>query len=106
MRDEAGRTGDFSFGYGNPSIDAYVRVCETGEPWVYEVTYDTPFGDGYMLGTWVHRTARLVNFLTDVTEQRRMEAELRSYADVVAHDLGEPIAGIATLVGGEPRGTP
>jgi light-regulated signal transduction histidine kinase (bacteriophytochrome) len=34
-----------------------------------------------------------------MTEQRRMEAELRSYADVVAHDLSEPIAGIAMLVG-------
>jgi hypothetical protein len=27
-----------------------------------------------------------------------MEAELRSYADVVAHDLSEPIAGIELLV--------
>ena len=132
MRDDEGRIVDFSFGYGNPSIlrafrlpaatrdrytllealppmrgsrafDAYIRVCETGEPWVHEVTYDTPFGDGYMLGTWVQRSAKLgdgiVNFLTDVTEQRRMEAELRSYADVVAHDLSEPIAGIAMLVG-------
>jgi signal transduction histidine kinase len=131
IRDDEGRIVDFSFGYGNPAIlrafripaatrdrytllealpqmrgshafDAYVRVCETGEPWVYEVTYDTPFGDGYMLGTFVQRTARfgdgLVNFLTDVTEQRRMEGELRSYADVVAHDLSEPIAGIAMLV--------
>ena len=132
MRDHEGRIVDFSFGYGNPSIlrafrlpaathnrytllealppmrgsrafDAYIRVCETGEPWVHEVTYDTPFGDGYMLGTWVQRSAKLgdglVNFLTDVTEQRRMEVELRSYADVVAHDLSEPIAGIAMLVG-------
>jgi signal transduction histidine kinase len=132
MRDGAGRIVDFSFGYGNPSIlrafrlsgashdrytllealprmrgsrafDAYIRVCETGDPWVTEVTYDTPFGDGYMLGTWVQRSAKLgdgiVNFMTDVTEQRRMEAELRSYADVVAHDLNEPIAGIAMLVG-------
>jgi two-component system, chemotaxis family, sensor kinase Cph1 len=51
----------------------------------------------------VQRSAKLgdglVNFLSDVTEQRRMEAELRSYADVVAHDLSEPIAGIAMLVG-------
>jgi signal transduction histidine kinase len=132
MRDGEGRIVDFSFGYGNPSIlrafrlpaatrdrytlfealppmrdsrafDHYIRVCETGEPWVTEVTYDTPFGDGYMLGTWVQRSAKLgdgiVNFMTDVTEQRRMEAELRSYADVVAHDLSEPIAGIAMLVG-------
>jgi signal transduction histidine kinase len=131
-RDHEGRIVDFSFGYGNPSIlrafrlpaatrdrytllealppmrgsrafEAYIRVCETGEPWVHEVTYDTPFGDGYMLGTWVERSAKLgdglVNFLTDMTEQRRMEAELRSYADVVAHDLSEPIAGIAMLVG-------
>jgi signal transduction histidine kinase len=131
IRDAAGRIVDFSFGYGNPSIlrafrlpaatrdrytllealppmrgsrafDAYVSVCDTGEPWVHEVTYDTPFGDGYMLGTWVQRSAKLgdglVNFLTDVTEQRRMEAELRNYADVVAHDLSEPVAGIALLV--------
>ena len=132
LRDADGRIVDFTFGYGNPSIlrafrlpaatrdrytllealpamrgasafDAYVQVCETGEPWVQEVTYDTPFGDGYMLGTFVQRTAKLgdglVNFLTDVTAQRRMESELRSFADVVAHDLNEPIAGIALLVG-------
>jgi signal transduction histidine kinase len=131
LRDADGRIVDFTFGYGNPSIlrafrlpaatrdrytllealprmrggrafDAYVRVCESGEPWVHEVTYDTPFGDGYMLGTFVERTAKLgdglVNFLTDVTAQRRMETELRSFADVVAHDLNEPIAGIAFLV--------
>jgi signal transduction histidine kinase len=56
-----------------------------------------------MLGTFIQRTAKLgdglVNFLTDVTAQRRMETELRSFADVVAHDLNEPIAGIALLVG-------
>jgi signal transduction histidine kinase len=131
IRDDDGRIADFSFGYGNPSIlrafrlpaatrdrytllealpqmrgsrafDAYVRVCDTGEPWVHEVTYDTPFGDGYMLGTFVQRSAKLgdglVNFLTDVTAQRRMEADLRRYADVVAHDLSEPVAGIALLV--------
>jgi signal transduction histidine kinase len=88
---------------GSHAFAEYVRVCETGEPWVTEVTYDTPFGDGYMLGTWVQRSAKLgdgiVNFLTDVTEQRRMEGELRNYADVVAHDLSEPVAGIAMLVG-------
>jgi signal transduction histidine kinase len=131
MRDESGRIVDFSFGYGNPSIlrsfrvpptmrgrytllealprvrgsrvfDAFVSVCDSGVAWVQEITYDTPFGDGYVLGTFVHRTAKLgdglINFLTDVTEQRRMDAELRSYADVVAHDLNEPIAGIELLV--------
>ena len=131
IRDDDGTVVDFSFGYGNPAIlrafrlpaatrdrytllealppmrgshafDEYVRVCDSGQPWVHEVHYDTPFGDGYMLGTFVERVARLgdglINFLTDVTEQRRMEAELRSYADVVAHDLSAPIAGIAMLV--------
>jgi signal transduction histidine kinase len=131
VRDADGRIVDFSFGYGNPAIlrafrlpaatrdrytllealpqmrgsrafEAYVHVCEAGEPWIHEVTYDTPFGDGYILGTFVERSARfgdgLVNFLTDVTAQRRMEHELRSFADVVAHDLNEPIAGIALLV--------
>jgi signal transduction histidine kinase len=131
VRDDDRRIVDFTFGYGNPSMlrsfrvppasrdrytllealprvrgsrvfDAFVRVCDSGEPWIQEITHDTPFGDGYVLGTFVHRTAKLgdglVNFLTDVTEQRRMEAELRSYADVVAHDLSEPIAGIELLV--------
>jgi signal transduction histidine kinase len=132
IRDGDGRVVDFTFGYGNPSMlsafrippeqaerytllealprmrggrwfRAYVHVCETGEPWVHETTYDTPFGDGYMLGTFVERSARLgdgvVNFLTDVTAERRMEAELRSYADVVAHDLSAPVSGIGILVG-------
>jgi signal transduction histidine kinase len=131
IRDDAGRVVDFSFGYGNPAMmrrfrlvasmpdrytllealprmrgsrafEAYVGVCDSGEPWVAEVTYDTPFGDGYMLGTFAERTAKLgdgvIVFLTDVTDQRRMEAELRSFADVVAHDLREPVTGIAHLV--------
>jgi signal transduction histidine kinase len=131
LRDAEGRVIDFAFGYGNPSMlrsfrlpaatrdrytllealprmrgsrafDAYARVCDTGEAWVEEITYDTPFGDGYMLGTYSHRTARLgdglVVFLTDVTKQRRMEVELGNYADVVAHDLREPVSGMALLV--------
>jgi signal transduction histidine kinase len=131
ISDDRGRIVDFSFGYGNPTMlrgfrlpaatpdrytllealppmrgshafDAYVAVCETGEPWVNEVTYDTPFGDGYMLGTFLHRAAKLgdgvIVFLHDVTASRRMEAELVGYADVVAHDLSAPLAGIAMLV--------
>ena len=131
LRDDDGRIVDFTFGYGNPTIlrafrlppatpdrytllealprmrgsrafDAYVTVCESGEPFVQEITYDTPFGDGYMQGTFAARTAKLgdglVNFLTDVTAERRMEADLASYANVVAHDLSEPVAGISMLV--------
>ncbi len=131
LRKGEGRITDFAFGYGNPSMlrtfrlppatrdrytllealpqmrgshafDEYVRVCDSGLPWVNEITYDTPFGDGYMLGTFVQRAAKLgdglIVFLTEVTDQRRMEAELRNYADVVAHDLREPISGMALLV--------
>jgi signal transduction histidine kinase len=131
LRDGGGRVRDFEFGYGNPAmlrgfrippetperytllealprmrdsraLAAYVRTCDQGEPWFREITYDTPFGDGYMLGTFAHRTAKLGDgvmvFLTDITEQRRMEAELSSYADVVAHDLREPVANMALLV--------
>jgi signal transduction histidine kinase len=128
---EAGEIVDFAFGYGNPAMlrgfrlpaetrdkytllealppmrgsntfGAYVDVCETGTAFVNEVHYDTPFGDGYMLGTFLHRAARLgdgvIVFLHDVTASRRMEAELVAYADVVAHDLSAPLAGIALLV--------
>jgi signal transduction histidine kinase len=131
LRDGDGRIVDFNFGYGNPAMlrgfrvppetadrytllealprmrdsrafDAYVRACDEGEPWVREITYDTPFGDGYMLGTFAQRVTKLGDgvmvFLTDVTDQRRMEDELRSYADVVAHDLREPVANMALLV--------
>jgi signal transduction histidine kinase len=131
IRDPEGRIIDFSFGYGNPAIlrsfrlppatrdrytllealpqmrnseafRAYKRVVDSGDLWVQEITYDTPFGDGYMLGTFVERTMKLgdgvVTFLTDVTDERRMEAELRSYAEVVAHDLREPIMAMALLV--------
>jgi signal transduction histidine kinase len=131
IRDPGGAIVDFAFGYGNPAMmrgfrippetaerytllealapmrgsrafRSYVDVCDTGAPLVNEVTYDTPFGDGYMLGTFLHRVARigdgLIVFLHDVTEERRMEAELKAYADVVAHDLSSPLAGIALLV--------
>jgi signal transduction histidine kinase len=131
LRGDDGRIVDFAFGYGNlamlsgfrlpagtperytllealPSmrgsraLDEYVRVCETGEPWVSEVTYDTPFADGYMLGTFVLRVAKLgdgvVTFLDEVTAQRRMEAELQAYANLVAHDLSEPLASMQLLV--------
>jgi signal transduction histidine kinase len=131
IRDEGGRIVDFDFGYGNPQIlrifsmpsnmggrytllqalpvmrddgqfDNYVRVCEIGEALSDEVTYDAPFGEGYIQGTLLRRTAKLgdglIIFVADVTAQRRMEAELRGYADMVAHDLREPITGIAHLV--------
>jgi signal transduction histidine kinase len=88
---------------GSHAFDAYARVCDIGEPWMQEVSYDTPFGDGYMLGTFVQRVAKLgdglIVFLDDVTDQRRMERELQAYANLVAHDLSEPLANLQLLVG-------
>jgi signal transduction histidine kinase len=131
IRDDAGRIVDFDFGYGNPAImrlfdlprsqtgrytllealpqmredgsfEEYARVCDTGEPFVDEFSTDTQFGEGWIRGTLLRRTAKLGDGLLvlvmDVTEQRRMEAELRGFADMVAHDLREPITGIAHLV--------
>jgi signal transduction histidine kinase len=131
IRDGEGRLVDFDFGYGNPAImrlfrlprsqagrytllealpqmredgsfERYAEVCETGEPYVDEITYDTSFGDGWIRGTLLRRTAKLGDGLLvlvlDVTEQRRMEAELRGFADMLAHDLREPITGVAHLV--------
>jgi signal transduction histidine kinase len=130
IRDDDGAIVDFEFGYGNPMImrmfqlprtqrgrytllealpvmrenggfAAYVRICETGEALSDEITFDSPFGDGYIQGTILRRTAKLgdglIVFVADVTAQRRMESELRGYADMVAHDLREPITGIAHL---------
>jgi signal transduction histidine kinase len=131
IRDDDGAIVDFEFGYGNPMImrmfqlprtqrgrytllealpvmrenggfAAYVRICETGEALSDEITFDSPFGDGYIQGTILRRTAKLgdglIVFVADVTAQRRMESALRGYADMVAHDLREPITGIAHLV--------
>jgi signal transduction histidine kinase len=131
LRDAAGSIVDFAFGYGNLAMVAgfrltaatpdrytllealpamrgsrafaeHVRVCETGEPWLNEVTYDTPFADGYMVGTFVQRVAKLGDglmvVLVDMTDQRRMEAELQAYANLVAHDLSEPLASMQLLV--------
>jgi hypothetical protein len=87
-RDDSGRIVDFEFGYGNPTImrmfrlprtqrgrytllealpamrdngqfEAYVRVCETAEALSDEIVFDTPFGDGYIQGTILRRTAKL-----------------------------------------------
>jgi signal transduction histidine kinase len=131
LRDDDGVIRDFALGYGNPAMlrafalpaatrdrytmlqalprmrgsrafTRYVEVCETGRPWIHEIVYDMPFGDGYMLGTFAQRVARLGDglliVLTDVTEQRRMEAELRNFADLVAHDLREPITSLSYLI--------
>ena len=72
-------------------------VLESGRPEVVEVAVEAGEGPiGRVRGVFLHRaipfgTDGVMNLVTDVTEQRRMEDELRNYAKVAAHDLREPI---------------
>jgi signal transduction histidine kinase len=80
--------------------ETFVRmrgVLETGRPAVVEVVSASGDGPiGRVRGVFVHRAIPfgadgVLNLVTDVTEQRRMEEELRNYAKVAAHDLREPL---------------
>ena len=72
-------------------------VLESGRPEVVEVAVASGDGPiGRVRGVFLHRAIPfgadgVLNLVTDVTEQRRMEDELRDYAKVAAHDLREPI---------------
>jgi signal transduction histidine kinase len=73
------------------------RVLETSEPDVVEVAVAKGEGPiGRVRGVFLHRAIPfgadgILNLVTDVTEQRRLEEELRNYAKVAAHDLREPV---------------
>jgi len=72
-------------------------VLESGRPEVVEVVAASGDGPiGRVRGVFVHRAIPfgadgVLNLVTDVTEQRRMEDDLRNYANVAAHDLREPL---------------
>ncbi len=72
-------------------------VLESGQPEVVEVVAASGDGPiGRVRGVFVHRAIPfgadgVLNLVTDVTEHRRMEDELRNYAKVAAHDLREPL---------------
>ena len=73
------------------------RVLATSEPAVMEVAVAKGDGPiGRVRGVFLHRAIPLgadgvLNLVADVTEQRRLEEELRNYAKVAAHDLREPV---------------
>jgi signal transduction histidine kinase len=84
----------------NAQDEMYQRLCrviETGRPEAVEITVPHGRGpEGRVRGTFLHRVIPLgadgaLSLAIDVTEQRRMEEELRNYAKVVAHDLRQPI---------------
>jgi signal transduction histidine kinase len=87
--------------------EAFIRmraVLESGVPEVVEVEVASAEGPiGRVRGVFLHRAIPfgadgVLNLVTDVTEERRMEEELRNYAKVAAHDLREPIMAAAYFV--------
>jgi signal transduction histidine kinase len=79
-------------------------VLGSGRPEVVEVAIGSGDGPiGRVRGVFVHRAIPLgadgvLNLVTDVTERRRMEDELRNYAKVAAHDLREPLMAAGLFV--------
>ena len=79
-------------------------VVETGTPAVVETAVESRVGPiGRVAGVFVHRAIpfgrdAVMNLITDITAQRRLETELERYAKVAAHDLREPLMAISLFV--------
>jgi signal transduction histidine kinase len=85
-------------GFGEDETFTRMRsVLDSGRPEVVEVAVSSGDGPiGRVRGVFLHRAIPfgadgVLNLVTDVTEQRQMEDELRNYANAAAHDLREPI---------------
>jgi signal transduction histidine kinase len=79
-------------------------VVETGTPAVVETVVESRAGPiARVAGVFVHRAIpfgpdAVMNLITDITAQRRLETELERYAKVAAHDLREPLMAIRLFV--------
>jgi signal transduction histidine kinase len=80
-------------------------VVETGTPAVVETTVESTVAPiASMTGVFLHRALPLgrdavLNIVTDVTAERRLEAELERFAKVAAHDLREPLTAMGLFIG-------
>jgi signal transduction histidine kinase len=79
-------------------------VVETGTPAVVETVVESRAEPiARLAGVFVHRAIpfgpdAVMNVITDITAQRRLETELERYAKVAAHDLREPLMAIRLFV--------
>jgi signal transduction histidine kinase len=79
-------------------------VVETGKPAVVETVVESRAEPiARVAGVFVHRAIpfgpdAVMNLITDITAQRRLETELERYAKVAAHDLREPLMAIGLFV--------
>jgi signal transduction histidine kinase len=87
----------------NETFKRMRAVVETGTPAVLETAVDRPGPIAPLAGVFVHRAIpfgpdAVMNLITDITSQRRLESELERYAQVAAHDLREPLMAIGLFV--------
>jgi signal transduction histidine kinase len=87
----------------NKTFKRMRAVVETGTPAVLETAVDRPGPIAPLAGVFVHRAIpfgpdAVMNLITDITSQRRLESELERYAQVAAHDLREPLMAIGLFV--------
>ena len=79
-------------------------VVETGRPAVVETAVESRAAPiARIAGVFVHRAIpfgpdAVMNLITDITAQRRLETELERYAKVAAHDLREPLMAMRLFV--------
>jgi signal transduction histidine kinase len=89
----------------NEAFTRMLGVVEGGIPAVVETVIESEHGPiGSMTGVFVHRamplgTDAVLNLVTDVTAERRLEAELERFAKVAAHDLREPLTAMGLFIG-------
>ena len=79
------------------------EVVETGVPAVVETVVNRAGPIGPLSGVFAYRSIPfgrdgVLNLVSDITVQRRLETELERYAKVAAHDLREPLMAIKLFV--------
>ena len=87
-----------------PVFDRMRGAVETGVPVLVEnVVESRPGPIAPLSGVFLHRAVpfgpdAVMNLLTDITAQRRLENELEAFAQVAAHDVREPLMAIGLFV--------